>query len=102
MCGTISSPLPLGEGSGVRLPQASKVLPTILSCRQICPACNLPSAIRQAILALVPVPHGERSYALPGQSTKFRLWAAGSRGGPNSSRSEEHTSELQSLRHLVC
>jgi hypothetical protein len=34
---------------------------------------SLPSAARQASLALVPVPQGERSQAFPGQSTKLRL-----------------------------
>ena len=33
----------------------------------------------------MPVPQGERSYALPGQSTKFLLSAPGTVGGPNSS-----------------
>src|SRR6202030_2194364 len=49
-----------------------KTLPTMLSWRHSCPGRNLPSAYRQASLALVPVPHGERSYALPGQRTKLR------------------------------
>src|SRR5882672_6582218 len=40
-----------------------KTLPTMLSCRHGCPGRNLPSSYRQASLALVPVPHGERSYA---------------------------------------
>src|SRR5262249_50661539 len=60
-------------------------VPRMPSCRHTCPSRSLPSATRQASLALVPVPHGERSYALPGQRTKFRPWADGSRGGPTSS-----------------
>src|SRR5262245_14803283 len=39
----------------------SNTLPTTLSCRQASPGRSLPSAYRQASLALVPVPHGERS-----------------------------------------
>src|SRR5262249_10128200 len=39
----------------------SKTLPITLSCRQTWPSVSLPSATRQASLALVPVPHGERS-----------------------------------------
>src|SRR5205823_5584925 len=75
---------------GMTLPSAtrtdpSKTLPTTLSCRQTSPGRSFPSAYRQANLALVPVPHGERSYALPGQRTKLRLSALGCRGGPNNS-----------------
>ena len=33
----------------------------------------------------LPVPHGERSYALPGHNTKLRLWTPSSGDGPNSS-----------------
>src|SRR5690242_6509425 len=51
----------------------SKTLPTMLSCFHTSPSRSLPSAYRQAILALVPVPQGDRSYALPGHSTKFLL-----------------------------
>ena len=40
---------------------------------------------RPIALAHVPVPHGERSYALPGHSTKFRACAPAVAGGPNSS-----------------
>ena len=36
---------------------------------------NRSSAARQASLALVPVPQGERSYAAPGHRTKFLLSA---------------------------
>jgi hypothetical protein len=63
----------------------SNTLPSTLSCRHTSPGSSLPSAARHASLALVPVPHGLRSYALPGQSTKFRPWLAGSCGGPISS-----------------
>src|SRR5262249_46161348 len=71
---------------GITLPPStravpSKMLPTMLSCRQTSPSRSLRSATRQASLALVPVPQGERSYAPPGQSTKLRLCAVGSRGG---------------------
>ena len=42
---------------------------------------NMPSAYKQASLAEVPVPQGERSYCLPGHNTKFWLSAmAGSVG----------------------
>ncbi len=41
--------------------EPSKTLPMMLSCRQISPSFSLPSAARQASLALVPVPQGERS-----------------------------------------
>ena len=47
-------------------------LPMIDSTTCSSPSASSPSAARQASFALVPVPHGERSYALPGQSTKFR------------------------------
>ena len=43
----------------------------MLSCTHSSPGFNLPSAARRASFALVPVPHGERSYALPGHWTKF-------------------------------
>src|SRR4249920_348648 len=56
--------------------EPSNTLSVMLSCSQVSPARNLPSACRHASLALVPVPQGERSYALPGHSTKFRLWAS--------------------------
>src|SRR5215213_9090474 len=39
----------------------SKILPTMLSCFQTCPYSSSPSANKHASLALVPVPHGERS-----------------------------------------
>ena len=53
--------------------------------RQIDPAGRRPSAARQASFALVPVPHGERSYAPPGHITKLRLSASPEDAGPNSS-----------------
>src|SRR5580692_1311653 len=80
MEGTIS---PLSRSCQRKL--ASKVLPIKLSCIQTAPSASLPSAARQASLALVPVPHGDRSYALPGQSTKFRLWPPGRSAGPKTS-----------------
>lgn len=36
----------------------------MLSCSQVSPSASLPSAARQASLALVPVPHGERAARL--------------------------------------
>src|SRR5690348_2207753 len=39
----------------------SNTLPTMLSCFHTWPSSSLPSAYRQASLALVPVPHGDRS-----------------------------------------
>ena len=39
----------------------SKTLPMRLSWRQTSPSFSFPSAARQASLALVPVPQGERS-----------------------------------------
>src|SRR6201999_4100368 len=63
----------------------SKLLPMRLSCTQASPSPNLPSAARQASFALVPVPQGERSEALPGHSTKFRLCAPAFTAGPKSS-----------------
>src|SRR5689334_8772616 len=39
----------------------SNMLPVILSCFQTSPGWSRPSAYRQAIFALVPVPQGERS-----------------------------------------
>ena len=65
--------------------EPSKMLPMMLSCRQTSPSRSLPSALKHASLALVPVPQGERSYALPGQRTKFLLSAPGTLGGPKSS-----------------
>src|SRR5690606_39036887 len=61
-----------------------KRLPTTLSCSLGAPGGSAASAARQAGLALVPVPHGERSYALPGQSTNERA-SAPSAPGANSS-----------------
>ncbi len=52
-------------------------LPSTLSCVHSSPSASLPSAARHASFALVPVPQGDRSQALPGQSTKFRLRAVG-------------------------
>jgi len=43
------------------------------------------SAARHASFALVPVPQGERSYALPGQRTKLRESRQELVGGPNNS-----------------
>src|SRR5687768_1653249 len=62
---------------GIILPSTSstvpsKMLPVMLSWRHVVPGANFPSAKRHAIFALVPVPQGERSYALPGQRTKLR------------------------------
>ena len=51
--------LPAARSS--HLYEALKVLPMMLSCTQVAPSASLPSAARQASLALVPVPHGERS-----------------------------------------
>ena len=42
-------------------------------------------ALHSLFRAQVPVPQGERSYALPGQSTKLRLSAPGTVAGPKSS-----------------
>src|SRR5262249_4347824 len=67
------------------VPRAATRLPMTLSWRHHCPSASLPSAIRQATLALVPVPHGERSYALPGQRTKLRASASAPPGEPKSS-----------------
>ncbi len=58
-----------------------KVVFRMPACIQVCPGDNLPSAWRQAILADVPVPHGERSYSAPGQRTKFLLSECWSVGG---------------------
>src|SRR6056297_244612 len=57
----------------------------ILSCTQVSLSASFPSAARQASFALVPVPHGERSKAAPGQRTKFLAFALGVTGGPISS-----------------
>jgi len=43
----------------------------VVTSTQVSPGCNFPSAARHASFALVPVPQGERSYALPGHCTKF-------------------------------
>src|SRR6185369_3785883 len=69
--------------SGAGRYDASKRLPRTLSCTHTSSGASRPSAARQASLALVPVPHGERSHALPGQSTKLRLSAPSA--GTNSS-----------------
>ena len=39
----------------------SNTLPVMLSCFHTSPGCSRPSANKQAIFALVPVPQGERS-----------------------------------------
>ena len=77
---------------GITFPSAagsyrpSKTLPRMPSCRHVSPGRSLPSAARHASLALVPVPHGERSYARPGHSTKLRLWFAPSCGTGTSAK----------------
>ena len=77
-----AEPVMLGSRSPLRsVKLASKTLPIMLSCRQISPGASSPSAYRQANLALVPVPQGDRSYSLPGQSTKFRLFKPGAGEG---------------------
>src|SRR5678815_2386418 len=63
--------------------RAENTLPITLSCTQTSPSASFPSAARQASLALVPVPHGDRSYALPGHSTKLRLFAPLAAEGTN-------------------
>src|ERR1035438_6098949 len=72
-----------------------------------------------ANLAISPVVRPAKDFSSPGESTPTRPYfsfrvdrnssASGGRGRPDFrsaeslfSRSEEHTSELQSLRHLVC
>ena len=75
--------LPAARSSQRNLPV--NVLPMMLSWIHASPSASLPSAARQASFALVPVPQGERSYALPGQSTKFREFACAATGGPKSS-----------------
>src|SRR5262245_65162699 len=60
------------------------------------------------LLGVIPVEHAER--ALVGQTGLVAGRAVEGLGvcveahaaGPDHARSEEHTSELQSLRHLVC
>src|SRR5205814_3864641 len=47
------------------------------------------------------VPHPARSVSANGRSRQYRQGHHGHPRGPRP-RSEEHTSELQSLRHLVC
>src|SRR5690348_17691669 len=45
-----------------------------------------------------PLPDASRSYT----AVRFRRRVSGGRESPDSARSEEHTSELQSPVHLVC
>ncbi len=52
--------------------RAENRLPIRLSWIHSWSGASLPEAARQASLALVPVPQGERSQALPGQRTKLR------------------------------
>src|SRR5437899_10238480 len=55
----------------------------------------------RSVCGLLPVPCGR-----PGERPRCKLLLAEQRlerdGAQYASRSEEHTSELQSLRHLVC
>src|SRR5262249_51176478 len=69
----------------ITVTRPSKTLPTMLSWRHTSPSLSFPSATRHASFALVPVPQGERSYALPGQSTKFLLSTPASCDGAKSS-----------------
>src|ERR1700722_14948775 len=81
-----AAPVMLGNSFASRMAmRPSKTLPITLSWRQTWPGAIRPSAYRQASLALVPVPQGERSYSLPGQSTKFRPSTPGVSEGPWSS-----------------
>src|SRR5689334_9684996 len=81
-----ADPLILGWTTlSITFTRPSKTLPTMLSCRHTSPALSFPSANRHASFALVPVPQGERSYALPGQSTKFLLSTPASCEGAKSS-----------------
>src|SRR5437899_5433377 len=52
--------------------------------------------------SLVPSYLISRFYPLPATFIPGTLYAANLLPEPGVSRSEEHTSELQSLRHLVC
>ena len=54
----------------------------MLSCRHASPSRSLPRACSAAITADVPVPHGERSYSPPEQSTKLRASASARVGRP--------------------
>src|SRR5687768_17929064 len=60
---------------------------------------SLPKASRVSMAGCVP--NGEPAVALPGWVVKNRA-VAGPGSTVNGSRSEEHTSELQSRLHLVC
>src|SRR6185437_13244793 len=53
----------------------SNTVPRMPAWRHTCPGARLPAAAMQASLALVPVPQGERSYAIPGHNTKLRASA---------------------------
>src|SRR6185312_3816548 len=83
---TKAEPVMLGyTRPSITLTLHSNTLPTMLSCRHTSPSRNFPSAKRHASFALVPVPQGERSYALPGHKTKFLLFTPGSSEGANNS-----------------
>src|SRR5205814_9876771 len=75
----------------IRRPPSSTLFPyTTLFRSSEVPATELPAAPTPALR--MPAPTVHRSPA---------PWSGHTKGG-RGSRSEEHTSELQSLRHLVC
>ena len=77
-CGT-SAP------SGPRVSQPVNRLPVMLSCRQRSPNASCPRACSAAIIADVPVPHGERSYSPPRAEHEVAASASARDGGAESS-----------------
>ena len=73
-CGTSSPSAPRGEPAGEHA-AGDALLPPRL------PTASSPRACSAAIFADVPVPHGERSYSPPEQSTKLRQSASSRAAG---------------------
>src|SRR5262245_64084332 len=92
-----------------RLHPISTLFPYTTLFRSLEAMTDLPKEFRQALAerAVVEVPEPERAMPSADGSRKL-VWAlaGGSRISsvlmPDEERSEEHTSELQLLRHLVC
>src|SRR5258705_2065829 len=90
----------------IRRPPRSTLFPYTPLSRSLDPAADLAAGARRLRRGGVPraarPPQSRRRAGeqLPGGAAALRVWQE--HGDREARRSEEHTSELQSLRHLVC
>src|ERR1035438_2458958 len=91
--GDTFGPLPFGSTPSLPTPRGCPIGP---------PSLSWSSVSRRVITALFSFTQGDRARTCLASSSVH--WAAGLlfQTGSAAMRSEEHTSELQSLRHLVC